>query len=209
MVTVWDMENVMHRREDILDPIQHWKETSRLEIQRNEFAPSILRWMSQDFSRCLLSATLSLPGLPNLSLEKNASFVEIKIDHCQDNNIIVHYKFKGDISVKRALKIKEHEPLCLENKSLKVTEETTEKVELTEIASTVGGGIGSCLFIFVVVAIFTAVFRWKRNENMNEENSSPNTTRLFMTRSRRRSKIQNSLRDKSETVGFNSNVVTV
>ena len=208
-VTAWDLENVMHRREDTLDPVQHWKETSRLDIQRNEFSPSILRWMSPDFSRCLLSARLSLPGEPDVSLEKNVSFVEVKINHCRDNNIILHYKFKGDISVKRALKIKEHEPLCLEKRSLKATEETTEKVELTEIASTVGGGIGSCLFIFVVVAIFTAVFRWKRNGNMDEENSSPNTTRLFMTRSRRRSKIQNSLRDKSETVGSNSNVVTV
>ena len=203
-VTVWDLKSVMHRREDILDPIQHWKETSRLEIQRNEFAPSILRWMSQDFSRCLVSATLSSPGLPDVSLEKNASFVEVKIDHCQDNRIVVHYKFKGDIDVRRVLNIKEHKPLCMDN--ISPIEVTTERVELTQIVTTVGGGIGVCLLIFVIVAIFTAVFRWKRDKKAEGGNISLNTTRLFMRRSRRRSQIQNSLRDKSETASPNSNV---
>ena len=203
-VTVWDVENVMHRREDILDPIQRWKETSRLEIQRNEFAPSILRWMSRDFSRCLVSATLSRPGLPDVSLEKNASFVEVKVDHCQDNTITVHYKFKGDIDVQRVLKIRKDTSLCLNDTS--PVEETTEKVEFAQIVSTVGGGIGSCLLIFVIVAVFTAVFRWKRDKKAEGESTSLNTTRLFMIRSRRRSKIQNSLRGKSETVSSNSSV---
>ena len=85
-------------------------------------------------------------------------------------------------------------------------EVTTERVELTQIVTTVGGGIGVCLLIFVIVAIFTAVFRWKRDKKAEGGNISLNTTRLFMRRSRRRSQIQNSLRDKSETASPNSNV---
>ena len=118
-------------------------------------------------------------------------------------SIVVHYKFKGDIDVRRVLNIKEYKPLCMDD--ISPIEVTTERVELTQIVTTVGGGIGLCLFIFVIVAIFTAVFRWKRDKKEGG-NISLNTTRLFMRRSRRRSQIQNSLRDKSETASPNSNV---
>ena len=199
-VTVWDKENVLHRREDVLDPIQNWRDTTSLQIQRNEFAPSILKWMSEDFSRCLISATLSLPGTPEIQLDKNTTFAEIENDHCNDHDITVHYKFKGGIKIARTTKIAKQEALCISRRSNITNQEVTEEIQLARVVSTVGGAIGTCLLIFVVVTIFTGIVRWKRKKRANLEYSSSNAKRIFMKRSRRRREIENSLNIRPDSI---------
>ena len=197
---LFHQENVLHRREDVLDPIQNWRDTTILQIQRNEFAPSILKWMSEDLSRCLISATLSLPGTPEIQLDKNTTFAEIENDHCNDNDITVHYKFKGDIKIARTTKIAKQEALCISGGSNITNQEVTEEIQLAQVVSTVGGAIGTCLLIFVVVTIFTGIVRWKRNKRANLEYSSSKAKRIFMKRSRRRREIENSLNIRPDSI---------